>query len=63
MTPGVERHAARAVASRLVRVADRLRAIPGVLVREAGDRVVIEGRGLRRRAAEEPALRWPGGAA
>lgn len=62
MTPGVERRAALAVAATVARVAERLRAVPRVRVSEGDDGVIVEGRGLRRRAAEEPTLRWPGAA-
>jgi hypothetical protein len=62
MSARVERAAearARAVAVRLAGAAER--ALPGVSVRAEDDRVVLEGRGLARRALDEPALRWPGG--
>jgi hypothetical protein len=59
MTPGVEARMRVAVAAVIARVAARLRVVPGVRVTEVADGVVLEGRGLLRRAVEEPALRWP----
>jgi hypothetical protein len=52
----------RRVAAVVARVAGELGAVPGVMVTIEGDAVVIAGRGLGRRAWDEPALRWPGGA-
>jgi hypothetical protein len=66
MMEGFERRARqagdRAAAKAGMRLADALRgALPGVSVEAEPGRVVISGRGLRRRLLRDWALRWPGG--
>lgn len=62
MTPAVEARMRAAVADLIARVAARLTEVPGVQVSAGDGEIVIEGRDLRRRMVEEPALRWPGAA-
>lgn len=55
-----ERLAVRRAAARRARLAARLRErVPAdVAIADEGERIVLAGRGLRRRAALEPGLRW-----
>ena len=59
MTPAIERAAAAAAEAAAARVAEGLREVPGVRVTVSGGDVVVEGRGLARRALGESLLRWP----
>jgi len=52
----------RAAARATLRLRDAARAaLPGLLVEAEAGRVVISGRGLRRRWLRDAVLRWPGG--
>lgn len=62
MTPAIEARMRAAVAGVVARVAAGLVEVPGVRVAPGDGEIVVEARGLRRRAVEEPALRWPGAA-
>ena len=53
----VGRRAAAAVARRVAVVAERLGAVPGVVVERAGDEVVVSGRGLAARVIADAELR------
>lgn len=48
----------RGVAEATARIAA---ALPDVTVEADGNRIVLSGRGLARRLARDPVLRWPGG--
>lgn len=66
MTGGFESAAARAGAQRQRRVIARGAAVlreilPSARITAESDAIVIEGRGLARRFADDPRLRWIGG--